>query len=164
MWNLKAFVVLIGTLWISGAAGSFTIPDETETEILSQALVRIAKEIIAPINQTINIVTCNGAGNGKVSFPSTLLLINDGDYLNLKVATYISKSSCGKAHLRTINRFSKRTRQWLKPSFDLVKLRSNNHGCPFEIFPFAVAPEIIWPVNIKKGTELYSDFRDISRP
>jgi len=243
MWNLKAFVVLIGTLWIYGAAGSFTIPDETETEILSQALVRIAKEIIAPINQTVNIVTCNGVGNrlsnlpkylmkdlnismtltnefkhefshlhavfnkhlsapiviceewnnaqnekntdfrrvlklgyimyvtteaaeryiyaiqntGYKVFPQTLLLVNDGDYLDLKVATYISESSCGTLQLRTINRFSKRTRQWLKPSLDLTKLHSNNHGCALEIFPFADSPEIIWPGNQKKGTELYSE-------
>jgi len=245
MWKLKAFVVLIGTLWISGVAESFTIPDETETEILSQALVRIAKEIIAPINKTVNIFTCDGVGNrlnnlpkylmkdlnntmtftneyrmrfselrayqnsyhypaslviceewnivednlhyresfetklghityvtteaaeryinavrehGKILRPKTLLLVNDGDYLDLKVAALISESSCENLHLRTINRFSKRTRQWLKPSFDMVKLRSNNHGCPFSIMAFADSPEIIWPGNkFGEGTNKYSE-------
>jgi len=242
MWNLKAFVVLIGTLWISGAAESFTIPDETETEILSQALVKIAKEIIAPINKTVN--TCNGAGNrlnnlskylmkdlnnsmtvtnelrpnigivydyqnqhmkaslvicdewniaedelnhvefvlpakmGYITYVTTeaaeryiaeinnmeiriffktLLLVNDGEFVDLKVAAYISESSCEKAHLRTINRFSKRTRQWQEPSFDLVKLRSNNHECPIKILPFAHSPEIIGPGNILLGTDSYSN-------
>jgi len=243
MWNLKAFVVLIGTLWISGVAESFTIPDESETEILSQALVRIAKEIIAPISQTVNIVTCNGVGNrlnnlpkylmkdlnnsmtftkelipeigklynednthkpasiviceewniaedednvrfvmtpkfGSITYvtteaaeryinaiqnmkfrinPRTLLLVNDGDYIDLKVAAYISEGSCEKAHLRTINRFSKRTRQWQKHSLDLVKLRSNNHGCPIKVIIGAQAPEIIWPNDKIGGTQLFSE-------
>jgi len=61
--------------------------------------------------------------------------------------------------LRTINRFSKRTRQWQKPSFDLVKLRSNNHGCAFKIDKYAEAPEVIWPDNEMDGPELYSDFK-----
>jgi len=245
MWNLKVFVVLIGTLWISGVAESFKIPDEAETEVLSQALVRIAKEIIAPINQTVNIVTCDGVGNrlnnlpkylmkdlnnsmtftnelrpkikdlygygnshtpalivicdewniaedeeqikngypppklGMITYitkksaeryinaiqnlnlkiyPKTLVLVNDDDYLDLKVAAYISEKTCTKAHLRTINRFSKRTRQWQKPSFDLVKLRSNNHECALGIFSYSDSPEVIWPGDIfMEGTGLYSE-------
>jgi len=242
MWKLKVFVVLIASLWISGVAESFTIPDEAETEILSQALVRIAKEIIAPINQTVNIVTCNGTGNrlnnlpkylmkdlnnsmtftnelkpdlkqmfdylhGDISasimiceewtypgieqinlmfmkpkftsisyvtaeraelyinlirykkyllYPNMLLLVNNGDYIELKVAAFVSESSCEKGHLRTINRFSKRTRQWLKPSFDLIKLRSNNHGCPLKISFSAQSPEVVWPNHEMEGTNSYS--------
>jgi len=252
MWNLKAFVVLIGALWVSGVAESFKIPDETETEILSQALVRIAKEIIAPINQTVNIVTCNGAGNrldnlpkylmkdlnnsmtftnelrteienlydelrnyksallvicdkwnialdeeknmdgafntevGHIAYISvaaakqyiktiygfdkkiyskSLLLVDDGDYLKLKIVSFVSEKTCTKAHLRTINRFSKRRRQWEAP-FNLKALRNNNHGCTFELMIDAQPPEIIWPQNqeLKANFSLFSGyFVDITK-
>jgi len=91
--------------------------------------------------------------SGRKTIPGTLLLVNDGDYIDLKVAAFVAESSCEKAHLRTIDRFSKRTRQWESPAkFDLTALRSNNFGCPLLTYIPAGFPEIIWPnENEDKG-------------
>jgi len=233
LWLVESLAILIAVLCVVAA---LEIPeDELETQILSQALVKIVKEIIAPINQTVNVITCNGKGNRlnnlpkylmkdlnntmtftnelrqdnktfydrfnefmsasllicdewniaqdegnniddtlqpklgsityvtaeaseryidaiqeteKKHFPRTLLLVNDDEHLDLKVASFVSENSCNETHLRTINRFSKATRQWESPLFDLKALRSNNHGCPLIVIVGALAPEIIWPSNI----------------
>jgi len=243
MLFVKAFVLLVAILGLLQVQ-SFKVPDETEAKVLSQALKKIVKEIIAPINQTVNVITCHGAehrlsnlmthlmkdlndmmtftnelrseireiyGNseddqvetkftppasiiicdewnigldegiintmgpqmGFITYVSaaaaqryintihgfhrrvrtkTLLLVDDGDYLYLKIASFFSESSCTKAHLRTINRFSKKTRQW-DLSFDIAAVRANNHGCAVEVQIFASQPEIIGPDDSKEETD-----------
>jgi len=69
---LKKCAFVAGVLFVVRLQ-SFEFSDETETEILSQALKKVAKEIIAPINQTINIITCNGAGNRLENLPKYLM-------------------------------------------------------------------------------------------
>jgi len=59
MLFVNAFVLQVAVLAI--LVQSFQVHDETEAKVLSQALKKVVEKIVAPINQTVNFITCHGA-------------------------------------------------------------------------------------------------------
>jgi len=98
------------------------------------------------------------------SLPRVLLLINEGDYLSLKLLTYFTATSCTETSLKIINRFSKAKQQWELPTFDL-KQHLKFHGCALMTSCFMTeSPEIIPPATFTQSFDEYSGyFADIAR-
>jgi len=98
------------------------------------------------------------------SLPRVLLLIDEGDYLNLKLLTYFTATSCTETTLKIINRFSKVSQQWELPTFDL-KQHLKFQGCALMTSCFFTGPpEITKPVNFTLSFDEYSGyFADIAK-
>jgi len=98
------------------------------------------------------------------SLPNILLLIDEDDFLHLKMLTHFTETSCTKASLLNINRFSKASKQWELPNFNLTSLLKF-HGCPMKTnCEITKAPEIIQPPNYTPNFDDYSGyFSDITR-
>jgi len=100
-------------------------------------------------------------------FPNYLVLIDNGDFLELKMPAFYSRALCEKAYLQDINRFSKTSREWELPTFDLTS-HMKFHGCPLRISILAAQPEIIHPAAMSTNFDEYSGYfadtiREIAR-
>jgi len=93
------------------------------------------------------------------SLPNFLLLIDEGDFLQLSMPAFFSATSCTKAYLQNINRFPKAVLKWELETFDLAS-QLKFHGCPLGIDCFrAEKPELILP---KVGGYLNTNFSQYS--
>jgi len=90
------------------------------------------------------------------------MLIDEGDFLHFKMLTYFAEDSCGEATLKTIDRFSKTSRRWKLPSFDLES-HMKFHGCPLNLRIYARPPEVYWSEEGLDFNEFSGYFVDITK-